>query len=59
MDTGRFIHRKGYRKLWEDMLVLSPRDVPIEIFLAVAQSRAEAEEMHYEFNASTHRQNSK
>lgn len=57
MNTGRFIHRKGYRKLWEDMLVLSPQEVPLEIFLAVASSVEEAKKMHYEFNASIHNKN--
>lgn len=54
MNTGRFIHRRGYRKLWEDVLVLSSREVPLEIFLAATTNRAEAEKMHYEFNVSVH-----
>ena len=57
MNKARFLHRKGYRKLWEDMLVLSPNEVPLEVFLAVADSREEAERMHYDFNSRVHARN--
>lgn len=55
MDTGRFLQRKGYRKLWEDMLVLTPNELPLSLFLSVAESVDEAKRMHYDFNASMHR----
>jgi hypothetical protein len=57
LNKGRFLHRRGYRKLWEDMLVLSPKEIPLEIFLSAAESREDAERMCYEFNASVHMRN--
>jgi hypothetical protein len=53
MGTGRLIHRKGYRRLWEDMLILSSQDVPIEVFRAAAYSEDEAQRMYYDFNAGS------
>ncbi len=57
MNTGHFLHRKGYRKLWEDMLILSPKEVPLEVFLAVANSVEEARRMQHDFNSTVHTKN--
>lgn len=52
MNTGRSVHRRAARKLFESMLVLSGREIPLEIFLAMSNSREEGEKMHHAFNAA-------
>jgi len=52
MNTARIVHRKAARRLFESMLVLADREIPLEIFMAISHGRDEAEQMHHDFNAA-------
>lgn len=53
-SRARFFHRQAYREMWKQMWVLSPKEIPLEIFKAATSSEKEAEDLHYEFNRSVH-----